>query len=83
MGRLAAILSSMFQKSWVCLFGLFEGVHREVVFQRLLLKVISVAKAAALVSFGKTPFILALLFTSRKNRSRMLVVRTLAWWFPG
>jgi hypothetical protein len=37
----------------------------------------------ALVSLGKTPTTLVLLFTSLNRRSSMFVVRSLAWWLPG
>jgi hypothetical protein len=49
----------------------------------MLLRAISVASVLALVSLGKTPTTLVLLFTSLNRRSSILVVRSLAWWLPG
>lgn len=57
----------------------FEGLHREVASERLLLNAISVARVAALVSYGKTPTTLVLLFTSLNNLSSIFVERILAW----
>jgi hypothetical protein len=49
----------------------------------LLRQAIAVARVLALVSLGKIPTTLVLLFTSFKRRSSMFVVRILAWWEPG
>jgi hypothetical protein len=77
-----APLLSMSRKLWVWLIGFFEGVHREVAFQRLPFAgsqryLRRQGARARLV--GNTPTTLVSLFTSRKSRSSTFVVRSPAW----